>query len=178
MSTIDLWPCNNEGEDNCAWDANTMGNHDGTSYVNYNGTTYPVTTDADTFMTFPVTVDTDAGIMSVNLEQYILVDVAPTEDNPEGGQELQLFASFARTIDITPGEVIIEVPVTEVPAPAPLPESPITDTVEEVAQPAPLPDTLPATGMDDFSPMTVVLGIVIILAGIVLTYKTRSPKNN
>lgn len=131
MDYTNLTPCpTDEGDQpDCYWNAATMGNGQGTSFVIVNGE-----------------------VISCAPGQILAEDFSCV-----GGD---FYDEPAPVATETPAPVVSEAPV---PAPAPV----VTQEVVSTPAPAPyVPDTLAATGADDVSPLTLVAGALLIVAGL------------
>ena len=147
-----------------------MGNGSGTSFVNYLGTTYPVTVNTDKFIQ-SATVDPELGELVVTLGDYW---TAPTAEQPEAPP--LMFARFSFTPQEAGPQDPIVVPVTPgTPVP---PVAPAPDVIETTAPAPQLPDTLPATGADDLEPMVALVGAsLLVLGALILAVRNRTRKS-
>lgn len=178
MST-ELPPCNQEDSTNCWWDATTMGNGLGNSFVSVNDENVFVTVDSNHFIQ-SVTLSDDGTMATVVLGDYW---TAPTPEQPYEPPAITTYARFsAPTSSPSPEpsqtagpQTPIQVQPTPVATPtetenyvptAP-PVSPV-QTTESTVVPVTPPTgrELAATGLDDLNPLTVIFAVVVMAAGL------------
>jgi hypothetical protein len=147
-----LAPCPAEDSANCFWDAATRSNHQGSSFVDINGTLIYIPNPEPGFHITSVTYDCD--------------DLTLAECQPAG-----LYEPDEPPATETPAPV--ETPIAETPIAAEPPQAPPTTETTQPVTSAPLSEGLAETGLDDLDPLTIILGTVLLAAGIAMVTLNR-----